>query len=202
MLATFERTLAGSLRADARDRPDRWRRVRHRPARHVGRERADPARGGAHPLRGPRRGGRRRARSTPRSASRPAPRTPRTPPTCCAAPPRPSCAPSARGRAARVIYIEEKMTMKSNYYSRAVARPPQQALRRHEPHRGQPPARGPRRPLHQAPRQALIPAGWRAWRSPTPSTSSDRTAAGCSSRRSATAARSCRTSPTRWATTA
>ena len=57
--------------------------------------------------------------STPRSASRPGRRTPRTPPTCSGARPRRSCAPSARARPARVIYVEEKMTMKSSYYSRA-----------------------------------------------------------------------------------
>ena len=80
------------------------------------------------------------------------------------------------GAGRSVIYIEEKMTMKSNYYSRAMLDRLAKLVRRHEPHRGQPAPRGPRRSPRQAPREALITAGWRhgPHRRPRPSSATHR----------------------------
>ena len=58
------------------------------------------------------------------------------------------------GRGRVVIYVEEKMTLKSNYYSR-IPRPPEQALLRDRPHRSEPAPRGRRRPVPEASQRAL-----------------------------------------------
>ena len=128
VLATFERTLAGSLPADAviaRIGGDEYAIALPGTSAESALIQLEEVR--AH-YAGPRRGGRRRSRSMRRSGSPPV--RPHAEDTADVL----RCAAEALMRAKRegsgrsVIYVEEKMTMKSNYYSRAIARPAEQAV--------------------------------------------------------------------------